>query len=75
MKTMQESTIVFAGDSIMDADKMNTYDRLGNGFIRLVNDGLKAFRPWEAYSVVNAGICSGVGKKMFPRKNPISCFA
>ncbi len=67
MKTMQESTIVFAGDSIMDADKMNTYDRLGNGFIRLVNDGLKAFRPWEAYSVVNAGISGNTSADLLGR--------
>ena len=43
---MQDNTvIVFAGDSVTDADKANTYDRAGNGYVRLVRNYLRAFRP------------------------------
>ena len=35
--------IVFAGDSITDADKNTTMDRIGNGYVRLMREALAAF--------------------------------
>ena len=35
--------IVFAGDSITDADKNTTMDRIGNGYVLLMREALAAF--------------------------------
>lgn len=49
-------TIVFAGDSITDADKNTTWDGIGNGYVRLVRDALAAFFPQIGCRVFNAGV-------------------
>ena len=65
---MQDNTvIVFAGDSVTDADKANTYDRAGNGYVRLVRNYLRAFRPQEWYKVVNAGISGNTTRDLLAR--------
>ena len=65
---MQDNTvIVFAGDSVTDADKANTYDSAGNGYVRLVRNYLRAFRPQEWYKVVNAGISGNTTRDLLAR--------
>ncbi len=49
-------TIVFAGDSTTDADKLNTDDRLGTGYVRFVQDELTAFYPQHIFKIINSGI-------------------
>lgn len=45
--------ILFIGDSITDADRRLTPDGLGNGYVRLVADALRAADPRE---VLNRGV-------------------
>ncbi len=60
-------TIVFAGDSTPDAGKLNTPDRLGAGYVKLVRDALFAFRPKENYRVVNAGVSGNTSAQLLAR--------
>ena len=56
MKLQNGDTIVFAGDSITDADKNTTWDKIGSGYVRLVRDALAAFYPKKRFRVINAGV-------------------
>ena len=56
MKLHDGDVIVFAGDSTTDADKRNTSDGLGNGYVRLIRNALFAFHPENNFRVVNAGV-------------------
>ena len=56
MKFQDREVIVFAGDSVTDADKYNTGDRIGTGYVKLIRDALTAFEPQNLYKIVNAGI-------------------
>ena len=42
MKFQDREVIVFAGDSVTDADKYNTGDRIGTGYVKLIRDALTA---------------------------------
>ena len=59
--------IVFAGDSITDADKGSTWDGLGNGYVRLVRDALAAFYPQMRCRVFNAGINGNNSRDLLAR--------
>ena len=63
----RERVIVFAGDSTTDADKLNTADRLGVGYVRQVNDNLGAFRPWVHNIVINAGVSGNTSRDLLAR--------
>lgn len=60
-------TIVFAGDSITDADKNTTWDGLGNGYVRLVRDALAAFFPQIRCQVFNAGVSGDNSRDLLAR--------
>jgi lysophospholipase L1-like esterase len=49
-------TIVFAGDSITDCGRHERSARLGNGYVRLVNDLLQARYPELGLRIVNRGV-------------------
>lgn len=60
-------TIVFAGDSITDADKNTTWDGIGNGYVRLVRDALAAFFPQIGCRVFNAGVSGDNSRDLLAR--------
>ena len=60
-------TIVFAGDSITDADKNTTWDGIGNGYVRLVRDALAAFFPQIRCRVFNAGVSGDNSRDLLAR--------
>ena len=60
-------TIVFAGDSTTDADKLSTGDRLGMGYVRLLNGMLNAFCPEVRSRVVNAGVSGNTSADLLTR--------
>ncbi len=60
-------TIVFAGDSTTDADKLNTDDRLGVGYVRFVTDELTAFYPQTIFRTVNSGINGNTSRDLLSR--------
>ena len=60
-------TIVFAGDSITDADKNTTWDGIGNGYVRLVRDALAAFFPQIRCRVFNAGVSGDNSRDLLSR--------
>ena len=62
-----KNIIVFAGDSTTDAEKLSTYDKLGNGYVRLVRNYLLAFRPEKWYEVVNAGVSGNTSRDLLAR--------
>lgn len=59
--------IVFAGDSITDADKNTTWDGIGNGYVRLVRDALAAFYPEIGCRVLNAGVSGDNSRDLLAR--------
>ena len=59
--------IVFAGDSITDADKNTTWDGIGNGYVRLVRDALAAFFPEIGCRVLNAGVSGDNSRDLLAR--------
>lgn len=67
MSQEREKMLVFAGDSTTDAEKLHTLDGLGTGYVKLVHDGLIAFRPWESYRAVNAGINGNTSRDLLAR--------
>lgn len=67
MRLKDGDTIVFAGDSTTDADKVMTPDGLGNGYVRLVRDALYAFRPQENFRIVNAGVSGNTSAHLLAR--------
>ena len=67
MKFKDGDRIVFAGDSITDADKNTTWDKMGNGYVRLVRDALAAFRPQIRCQVFNAGISGDNSRDLLAR--------
>ena len=67
MKFKNGDKIVFAGDSITDANKLNTNDRLGEGYVRLIRDALTAFEPQDRYTIVNAGISGNTSRDLLAR--------
>ena len=67
MEKQKERIIVFAGDSTTDSEKLNTFDRLGTGYVKLVHDALVAFRPEEKYWVVNAGVSGNTSRDLLAR--------
>ncbi len=67
MKFKNGDKIVFAGDSITDAHKLNTNDRLGEGYVRLIRDALTAFEPQDRYTIVNAGISGNTSRDLLAR--------
>lgn len=60
-------TIVFAGDSVTDADKLLTTDKLGNGYVKLVHDALIAFHPEYEFRVINAGVNGNTSRQLLAR--------
>ena len=60
-------TIVFAGDSTTDAGKLSTGDRLGTGYVRLLNGMLNAFCPEVRSRVVNAGVSGNTSADLLAR--------
>lgn len=62
-----QDRIVFAGDSITDADKNTTWDKLGNGYVRLVRDALRAFAPQIRCHVFNEGISGNNSRDLLAR--------
>lgn len=60
-------TIIFAGDSVTDADKQTTEDGLGKGYVKLVRDALIAFRPAEEFRVLNAGVNGNTSRELAAR--------
>ena len=67
MKLKNGDTIAFAGDSTTDAGKLSTPDGLGCGYVKLVRDALFAFRPYENFRVVNAGISGNTSADLLAR--------
>lgn len=65
MELKNKDVIVFAGDSITDANK--NVDGLGNGYVRLVRNALVAFRPNEEFSIINAGISGNKSADLLER--------
>ena len=62
-----KDTVVFAGDSVTDADKLTTDDGLGKGYVKLVHDSLIAFRPQCEYRVFNAGVNGNTTRDLLAR--------
>jgi len=57
MLTLTSDTrLVFIGDSITDCGRLQTPDRLGNGYVRLIHDYLFARNPSQAPRIINVGI-------------------
>ena len=75
MKLHDGDVIVFAGDSTTDADKRNTSDGLGNGYVRLIRNALFAFHPENNFRVVNAGVGGNTSAHLLARwdRDVISC--
>ena len=67
MNLRDKDTIVFAGDSVTDAEKLTTEDGLGRGYVKLVRDALIAFRPAEEYRVINAGVNGNTSRELLAR--------
>lgn len=67
MKFQNGDTIVFAGDSVTDANKLNTNDKLGDGYVRLVRNALIAFEPQNNYTIVNAGVSGNTSRDLLAR--------
>lgn len=67
MKLQNGDTIVFAGDSVTDAAKLQTPDHLGLGYVHLISDALTAYRPWDVFRVVNAGISGNTSRDLLAR--------
>lgn len=67
MKNMKQYTIVFAGDSVTDADKLSTSDGLGTGYVRQVYEILNVFYPWNIYNVINSGINGHTSRDLLMR--------
>lgn len=65
MKKEKVTCIVFAGDSVTDADKAAS--PLGNGYVRLVAEQLVAFHPQYCYDFVNAGISGNTSADLSAR--------
>ena len=76
MKFQDGEVIVFAGDSVTDADKNNTYDRIGNGYVKLIRDALTAFEPQNHYKIINAGVSGNNSSDLLARwENDVDAFA
>ncbi len=75
MKLHDGDVIVFAGDSTTDADKRNTSDGLGNGYVRLIRNALFAFHPENNFRAVNAGVGGNTSAHLLARwdRDVISC--
>ena len=67
MNLRDKDTIVFAGDSVTDAEKLTTEDGLGRGYVKLMRDALIAFRPAEEYRVINAGVNGNTSRELLAR--------
>ena len=67
MNNRIKRVIVFAGDSTTDAGKRNSTDGLGHGYVALVQNALKAFRPWEDVKVINAGVSGNTSRDLVTR--------
>lgn len=66
-------TVVFAGDSTTDADKLLTGDQLGNGYVREVHSRLTAFEPQNRYTVFNAGVSGNTSRDLLARWDTDVC--
>jgi acyl-CoA thioesterase I len=51
-----DSTFLFIGDSITDCGRRQDPEEIGNGYVRLVRDWLRAKDPATAPKVINRGI-------------------
>ena len=67
MTLKDKDTVVFAGDSVTDADKLTTDDGLGKGYVKLVHDALIAFRPECEFRVFNAGVNGNTTRELLAR--------
>ena len=67
MRLHDEATIVFAGDSVTDADKNSCWDKMGNGYVRLMQDALAAFYPQKRFRVINAGVSGDNSRDLLAR--------
>ena len=52
----REARWVFIGDSITDCGRRECPELIGNGYVRVIRDWLRAARPATAPEVINAGI-------------------
>lgn len=66
-------TIVFAGDSITDANKVPPFgedgsgDALGNGYVRTIRDMLMATYPQIRLRILNSGVSGNTSKDLLQR--------
>ncbi len=67
MLLKDKDTIVFAGDSVTDAEKLSTDDGLGRGYVKLIHDALIAFRPECEFRVFNAGVNGNTSRELLAR--------
>ena len=76
MRLQDAATIVFAGDSVTDADKNSSWDKIGNGYVRLIRDALAAFYPQKRFRVINSGISGDNSRDLLARwDRDVSAFA
>lgn len=52
----QDARWIFIGDSITDVGRFDCSEQLGNGYVRMVRDWLRASNPTHAPQVFNKGI-------------------
>lgn len=50
------TNLLFIGDSITDCGQREDPERIGNGYVRFIRDGLRALNPAIAPNVINRGI-------------------
>lgn len=67
MQLKNNDTIIFAGDSTTAAEKLATEDGLGKGYVKLVNDALRAFCSIYEFKVINAGINDNTSRDLLAR--------
>ena len=67
MQLKNNDTIIFAGDSTTAAEKLATEDNLGKGYVKLVNDALRAFCSIYEFKVINAGIDGNTSRDLLAR--------
>lgn len=76
MELKNKDNIVFAGDSVTDADKTATADGLGSGFVRIIRNALIAFCPDKEFRIINAGVSGNKSADLLGRwEKDIQAFA
>ena len=52
----REIKLLFIGDSITDAGRASDAEGIGNGYVRMIRDGLRAEHPENSPQVINRGV-------------------